>query len=360
MMGIITIPGSLSHGACDESGPPCIFIVEDNPGVSEAVRDTLLEMDFLVSGFQQSAEDAIPDIARLHPDLVLMDIGLAGEMDGIEAAGHILNEFHIPVVFLTGSDDFSQINRITESGSYGFLAKPYNDVELRLTITIAIYKHRMDARLRQSEQFYRTLAEAIDDGIILIDQNGKTQYMNGVARNMINSVSGLDPDSLIGCSLYQNYPGFLQEEILKMIGPQIPATWPECRISVFQTPKKDHWLELHIMPVSDNATITRGFLLIIRDVSLRMEYHLEVQEAGLSRIEENMEKFQILNDQIRNPLQVLVGLVNLDESSFKSRYLEQIYAIDQVICDFDEAWTRSEKVRRFLLSHYGHGIFLSK
>jgi sensor histidine kinase regulating citrate/malate metabolism len=91
-----------------------------------------------------------------------------------------------------------------------------------------------------------------------------------------------------------------------------------------------------------------------------MEYELEVQKAGLSRIEENMEKFQILNDQIRNPLQVLLGLVDLDESPFKSRYMDQIYEVDQVIRDFDEAWIRSEKVRRFLLSHYGHGMFLSK
>ena len=359
-MGMTDIPGPLSHGACDIRGPPCIFVVEDNPGVSEAVRDSLREMGFLISGWQQSAEEALPEIGRLHPDLVLMDISLAGEMDGIAAAEYILNTYSIPVVFLTGSDDEDQIIRITESGSYGFLAKPYNDIELRLTIHIAIYKHRIDACIRQSEQFYRTLAEAIDDGIILIDKKGETRYMNGAARNLITTLSGLDPDSLIGCPLSQNYPGFLQEEILLMMDLLNSDPGHGRKVSTFQAPGLGIWIELSILPVSDHTALTNGHLIILRDVSLRMEYELEVQKAGLSRIEENMEKFQILNDQIRNPLQVLLGLVDLDDSPFKSRYMDQIYEVDQVIRDFDEAWFRSEKVRRFLLSHYGHGMFLSK
>lgn len=350
-------PDPCSWGECVIPQQASIFVVEDHPGVCEAIVISLEDLGFLVSGFSATGEDAIDQIARLKPDLILMDINLAGEMDGIEAACRIRDDFFIPVVFLTGNDDDALNPRITASGSYGYLVKPYDEQELQLTIEIAIYKHQMDLCISRSEQFYRTLAEALDDGIILIDQNGEIRYMNTVARKLIQLISPGEHPPQTDYPLHEINPGVFREEVLQIMGGIFTSGKPIQKVTAIPSPDQDFWLELHMLPVSHNGEVSRGILLIIRDVTLQMEFEMEVRKAGLSRIEENMEKFQILNDQIRNPLQVLTGLVDLEESPQKSRFMEQIETIDQVIHDFDEAWVRSEKVRRFLLTHYGHGVF---
>lgn len=350
----------LSDDEYDSQEKTRIYVVEDHPGVSEAIVVTLLDLGYLVAGCSATAEDALKNIPLCSPDLILMDINLAGEMDGVEAATCISRELFIPVIFLTGNVDDSLNSRIASSGSYGYLVKPYNERELNLTIEIALNKHSMEVQVRQSEQFYRTLAEVFEEGIILIDHMREIRYVNAEARRILDLVVDDGAGDLVGQPLHQIPPGLFRQHVLQIIGSVSASGKQMNKVVPIATLKKENWFELHALPVSDNTPLSHGILLIIRDVTLQVELEMEVRRAGLSRIEDNMEKFQILNDQIRNPLQVLTGLVDLDESPFKSRYIEQIKTIDQVVRDFDEAWIRSEKVRKFLLTHFGHGIFLNK
>lgn len=335
-----------------------IFIVEDNPGVCEAISVSLQDLGYKISGWCSTAEQALEVIPGLSPDLVIMDINLAGEMDGVEAATHINEELFIPVVFLTGNDDDALTPRIAASGSYGYLVKPYNQRELKLTIEIALSKHQMEAQLRQSEEFYHTLAEVCKDGIILIDNSQDIRYLNAEVRRIVRMISEDDPGEPVDSHEYQICPGIFHEQIMQIIGTVSASGKPANKISAFSSSDHEYWLEFHAFPVLNKIGYSRAIMVIVRDVTLQVEFDMEVRKAGLSRIEENMEKFQILNDQIRNPLQVLTGLVDIEGSPLKSRYLEQIHIINQVIRDFDESWVRSEKVRKFLLTHYGHGLFL--
>ena len=337
-----------------------IFVVEDHPGVREAIMVTLEDLGYSVSGSCSSAEQALVDIQHLTPDLVIMDINLEGEMDGVEAATKINTDLFIPVVFLTGNDDDALTPRIAASGSYGYLVKPYNERELKLTIEIALNKHQMEKRISQSEQFYHTLAEALEDGIILFDHTRDIRYINTEARRIIGLISENLSDEPVERQGDLIYPAFFMDPIMQIINQVSVSGKPANNVSSFRTSIHEYWLEFHAYPVFDNLYSSGAILVVIRDVTLQFEFEMEVRKAGLSRIEENMEKFQLLNDQIRNPLQVLTGLVDLDDSPLKSRFVEQIQIIDQVIKDFDEAWVRSEKVRNFLLTHYGHGVYLKK
>jgi PAS domain S-box-containing protein len=350
----------LSGTGSNAPGDTRIFIVEDNPGVCEAIVVSLLDIGYLVAGYSSSAEEALSDIPLLSPDLIIMDINLAGEMDGVEAATRIHKELFIPVVFLTGNADEALTPRIAASGSYGYLVKPYNERELNLTIEIALYKHRMEVQIRQSIQFYHALAEAFEHGIVLIDHMREIRYINRDASRILRLIMGEGVMDLIGQPVHLLPPGAFRDHVLQIIGSVSASGKQMNKVIPFTLDENEYWFDLHAIPASDNTALRHGIILVIHDVTVQVELEMETRKAGLNRIEENMEKFQVLNDQIRNPLQVLTGLIDMDDSPYKGRYFEQIKIIDQVIRDFDEAWIRSEKVRKFLLTHFGHGIFLRK
>ena len=80
-----------------------------------------------------------------------------------------------------------------------------------------------------------------------------------------------------------------------------------------------------------------------------------MEKEGISQIEKNMEQFQVLNDHIRNPLQIIAALTTLDNGPSAGKVLKQIAVIDDLVTRLDKGWVESEKVRSFLLRHYGHG-----
>ena len=135
--------------------PPSILIVEDERIVAEDMKETLKNFGYRVVAIAVSGEIAIDRVNELHPDLILMDIHLAGKMTGIEAAEEILVHHDIPLIFLTAFADKELVSRAKLAGPYGYILKPYDEQELRITIEIALYKHKLEKTLRESEERYR-------------------------------------------------------------------------------------------------------------------------------------------------------------------------------------------------------------
>ena len=137
-----------------------LLIVEDEAIVAADLKATLERSGYTVLGPAESGEAAVEIAAEQHPDLILMDIRLAGEMDGIEAAARIRQQLHLPVVFLTAHSDEATLSRARESAPLGFLLKPFNERELRTTIEIAIHRHELEEKLRvTTENLERETAE---------------------------------------------------------------------------------------------------------------------------------------------------------------------------------------------------------
>ena len=135
--------------------PPSILIVEDERIVAEDMKETLKNFGYRVVAIAVSGETATDRVNELHPDLILMDIHLAGKMTGIEAAEEILVHHDIPLIFLTAFADKELVSRAKLAGPYGYILKPYDEQELRITIEIALYKHKLEKTLRESEERYR-------------------------------------------------------------------------------------------------------------------------------------------------------------------------------------------------------------
>src|SRR6266849_6599765 len=129
-----------------------ILVVEDEKIVAADIASTLQGLGYSVPGVVSSGEEAIRRANELHPDLVLMDIMLGGQMDGVQSARLMRQRFRIPVVFLTAYADGDSLKRARASEPFGYIVKPFNEKELRSTIEIALYKHEVEQQTGQSAE----------------------------------------------------------------------------------------------------------------------------------------------------------------------------------------------------------------
>lgn len=142
-----------------------IFVVEDESIVALNLQNRLRNLGYDIAGTAPSGEEAVRKCEETRPDLVLMDIMLKGEMDGIAAAEQIRNKLRIPVVYLTAYADNVTLDRARITEPFGYILKPFEIKEIRTTVEIALYKHKMEELLRQSEERYALAVNGANDGI---------------------------------------------------------------------------------------------------------------------------------------------------------------------------------------------------
>ena len=161
-----------------------ILIVEDDGIIAKDIQNTLEGLGYAVAAITSNAEGAIEKAAETQPDLVLMDIMLEGDMDGVEAAEQIRDRFGIPVVYLTAHADEKTLHRAKTTGPYGYILKPFNEMELHTNIEIALYKSGLEKKLKENEQLLATTLRSIGDAVITTDVNGSVIFMNPVAESL--------------------------------------------------------------------------------------------------------------------------------------------------------------------------------
>jgi CheY-like chemotaxis protein len=119
-----------------------ILIVEDEKIVALGIKRMLKNMGYIVPSIASSGEEAIRKAQVTFPDLVLMDIMLKGDIDGITAAKQIIDELDIPVIYLTAYSDENILQRAQETRSSGYITKPFEETDLQNTIELALYRYR--------------------------------------------------------------------------------------------------------------------------------------------------------------------------------------------------------------------------
>jgi PAS domain S-box-containing protein/putative nucleotidyltransferase with HDIG domain len=142
-----------------------ILVVEDESVVAVDVERLLGSLGYSVAGRVSSGMTAIQAVKDKRPDLVLMDIKLEGEMDGIETAEKIHDVFDVPVVYLTAYADEKTLERAKATDPFGYITKPVEQGELQVAVEMALYKHKLERSLRESEERYRTLHTNIPVGV---------------------------------------------------------------------------------------------------------------------------------------------------------------------------------------------------
>jgi len=163
------------------------------------LTDRLMKLGYQTSGPVPKGEEALEEVRKSPPDLVLMDVKLAGEMDGICAANRIRSESDIPVVFLTAHSDKRLIESAKDSEPFGYLVKPCGDEQLGATIAVALYKAGMERRLRESEGRFRGITENATDITAVVNSAGLFTYVSPA----ITRVFGYAAEEVLGRPLME-------------------------------------------------------------------------------------------------------------------------------------------------------------
>src|SRR6266571_469383 len=160
---------------------PRIMIVEDERITAEDIHDILTHLGYVVTALVSSGADAIREAERTSPDLVMMDIRIQGDMDGIEAAREIRERYDIPVVYLTAHADRETLERAKLAEPLGYLVKPFQEPELQASIEMALHKQKADRLVKRKGELVSGTIRSIGEGVIATDLEGTVTLMNPAA-----------------------------------------------------------------------------------------------------------------------------------------------------------------------------------
>jgi len=320
-----------------------VLLIEDEKSVTEIIGEMLAVLGFQVAGIESRGKAAINRLVALQPDVVLMDIRLRGNMDGIQTAQEIYKVLDIPVIYLTGASDDETIRRAKTTAPYGYLIKPVNIDELRVTIEMALHKHKLEQQLKRQEQWLSTTLRSIGDGVITTDNNNHITLFNHAAEQ----ITGWDAQAALGNDIStvlnitsEDTPIDFSSDFQSMLAANGNA--PSNSLQLITRDETKIPIEINSSPLQESDGKTTGFVLVFRDISQRKEAEAQLlayQErlrslaSTLSIIEER-ERQKIasqLHESIGQVLAMskfkLASVLNMDLSTDAQKHLHEIYEL---------------------------------
>ncbi len=182
-----------------------VLIVEDDRFISTILTMFLKELGHQLVGVCQTGIEAVALCSEVRPDVVLMDIHIEGELDGIQTTERLKSEFDIPVIYVSSDTSSYIIERAIVTNSYGFLVKPVNKQELGISIDLAYYKHKVDVEQKERERGYRQFISESPVPIVIVN-DGKIQYLNNLALEVVFKTHYIED------VLLQQFLSFVAEE----------------------------------------------------------------------------------------------------------------------------------------------------
>ncbi|WP_127806329.1 response regulator [Hydrogenophaga sp. NH-16] len=154
--------------------PARILVVEDESIVAFNLQQRLSMLGYDVPAIAVSGQESIDLVSQMRPDLVLMDIHIQGDMDGIEVAAKLRETHAVPVIYLTAYSEDSTLERARRTRPYGYLLKPFSERELHATIQMAFERQRLENELNDSRRLLQQALDAASLGVMELDKNTST------------------------------------------------------------------------------------------------------------------------------------------------------------------------------------------
>jgi len=266
-----------------------ILVVEDEAVVALDIQNRLRRMGYAVLGVCASGEQAVSKADELKPDLILMDIMLEGEMDGIDAAASIGRTMGIPVIYLTAYADQQTLARAKVTNPFGYVIKPFEDRELQTTIEMALYKAETDRKLVHSERWLATTLKSLGEAVVTTGPDGEVRFMNPVAEAFLGTTAREAEGKTID-ELFEQHVSCLDE-----IGSH---TCSVRACGCLNVP-----IESSVSPIVDDRGETIGTVIVFRDISDRVksEENLRQYVADLRRTLEATVQALAVTAEKRDP-----------------------------------------------------------
>ena len=309
-----------------------ILVVEDEVIIAMEIADRLKSMNYEVIRIVANGEMAIKTALEEIPDLVLMDIMIQGELDGIETATKILSHIDLPIIYLTANADESTLERAKVSDAFGYLIKPFEEKELNTTIEMALYKHQMEAKLRESEERFKSLVENSSIGIFRLSNGGRILHGNPT---FINLLGFSELKEVVGKSLDE----FLvdNEDNFKSFAHYIKTT--PCikrkKLKLVNAQNEKVYISLGGNPVKSQDEILY-FDGTIEDISKQVHYEQELIKAKEKAEDSDKLKTEFLagmSHEIRTPINTIMSYLSLlsdDLNSSPNSSYQEIFEAIQV------------------------------
>lgn len=306
-----------------------ILVVEDESVVAWHVQEALHKLGHEVIKIVTTGREAIQIAAQARPHLVLMDIRLQGDIDGVAAAKNIYFQLDVPVVYLTAHADEQTLQRATETSPFGYLVKPFQEAELQATIKIALQRHQLEKALKDTQQWYATTLISIGDATIATDIDGLITFMNPTAEIL----TGWNQEQALGALITQILD-IVDEDTRKPI--ENPLLAAMCRGDTMTLPPgallraKDGTER----PIGDSASPIRnrdgqiiGGVMVFQDLSdrRRVEATLQQQNQCLENSQDQLTlQLHQRNEQLQQAISCTQLLQRVLEQSRETTDRQQI------------------------------------
>ncbi|MEH1941536.1 MAG: response regulator [Nostoc sp.] len=286
-----------------------ILVVEDEYILALNLQENLESLGYIVVDIADSAEAAIEKASELRPNLILMDIRLHGDIDGIQASEQIWHHLQIPVIYITGHSDRNTVERATLTSPFGYILKPIKEQELYVAIQTAL--NRCDR-----EQFLSSVLGGMNDGVIVVDLQLNIKYLNQVAE----ALTGWRWDEVKGRMLTEAIEFVDEETQIPVQNPIIAALQEETpiylgsRVLLIARDGTSIPIADSATPLRNNSGVITGAVLVLRDDTQRRlieeqklaaerAQQIEIQVAELQRLNQLKEDFlATTSHEMRTPL----------------------------------------------------------
>jgi len=269
-----------------------ILIVEDEKMIADDIKYTLNQFGYEVCGIFHKGKDAIENISTLNPDLILMDIQLEGEFNGIDTGKIILKDNDIPIIFLTAYADSATVELTKSITAYGYILKPFESKELYATIEIALIKHKSEKKMNESRAQFESMflgnpepCVYLNNDFLVIDINPRFKELFGFT---LDEIKDKNIDKLIIPDNYKAEATQLNKDTLS-------------GYVYFDSYRKNK--NGDILPVSISAAPIiingepKGSFVIYKDISIRKEVE-EEREKLIKKLQKALDEVKTLEGLI--------------------------------------------------------------
>ena len=295
-----------------------ILIAEYEKSVAQELKLQLEKLGYKVVDIAYSGEAAVEKTKKLRPDVVLMNVRLNGGIEGIQTGSYIRDYHETPIVYMIDYGSQATIRRVSSTGPFGYIFRPFDEKQILATIETALIRHELESKLRQSRQWLNTTLTSIGHGVIATDEQGLVRFINptameqtgwyhteAIGKALADVFSLVDETSRKRIDLLGSLNNFPRENskngfeglLLSENGKPVPV-------------------EANLTSIQDGKGEIYGMVLVFRDVTQQRETMQEIKRQA-NRAEALMQVASQLNSQFELPT-VLNTICEITNRSIKA------------------------------------------
>jgi PAS domain S-box-containing protein len=313
-----------------------VMIVEDDIIQRKLLSTFLDKKRYQVVAETGYGEKAVELVDNHSPDIILMDIELDGELDGIETADIVRSQFKIPIIFLSTYSE-KKLQRAKLAEPYGFLLKPYRERELNVTIELALTKARADANLKQAEESVKKHANFLDK---TMDQSPFAMWIANVegivtrTNEALRETLNLRDEQIVGIYSVLEDNNLVKNGVM----PQVKAVFAEHRQARFsllwkgyETGNNDFsrannlWIDVSMFPILDEA----GKLMNVVCQWMDITEQKQAEEQVSKELAEKHLLLQEIHHRVKNNLSVVFSLLSMQAEQFDDPRTREAFRVSQ-------------------------------